>query len=1107
MKSNRPIWTILAMLAASQSGTALAAQLSLSQAPPGTAIEPIPNIIVSVDDSGSMLAAGMTTLKSALAQTFASTNVADGRIRLAWQSMNTCRAISTNGGTPAGCGAFNGALPLEGSHRTNFLNWVANTLPAVPPNSNLTPSHQMMQRAGEYLRTTGQWSPWRTTPGSTTDTTEQSCRKAFNIFMTDGAWNTYQAAPYADGSGISVGGGNADGTAKVLPDGTAYDVSAANTQTRLYRDTWGFPALSTLSDVAFHYWSTDLQPGLTNNVSFQQKVTVPETVGTTALQPYWNPKNNPATWQHMTTYSIGFNAQAITWTGNPVWTGDNYGGAGYTGIADGANTWVSPLCNGVALPGTGPGNQSCTLAGYPAGAPNQWGAAGGRRSSELWHMALNSRGRFVPAPNAQALVDAFRGILDEILADSAKPLVSIASSSSRLRSDGFIYVAGFDSGRNWSGDLSSYSIAAADNAIGTTPLWRASTSLDSATFVPANRVVLTRNATGGTGFAWGNLAAAQQTSLRGADSALIGEQRVNYLRGDRTLEASNGGTLRNRSSRLGDIVNSNIWNTGQPRRMSFEHAGHASFRSTINALNGNQGRTKMLYVGANDGMLHGFNAGNGEELLAYVPRGVYSTLREYTLPAYGHRFYVDGQPFTGDADLDQSVTNSNWRTLLVSGLGGGARGYFVLDVTNPANFTVANAASTVLLDNSFSATGTDTFTGYQDVGHIYAQPTLDPVAGNRSEQIVKLNNDRWAVVLGNGVNSINERPVLLVQYLDGARELTRLVADSTMTQGNGLSAPRLVDVNGDGRMDVVYAGDLRGNLWKFDLTSSNPTNWGVADWSTGSTVPCKPIDASPQSCTPLYVAKDASGNRQPITTAPIWIAHPTLGGVQLGFGTGRNFTTADRSNTDQQTLYSVLDKTQYTVNTATNLVVPVASTADTQNIAESEGRTLLIEQEVVSRVGSTDYYNTSENEVDYGLGQRGWYFDLPEPRERVLVAPQIFQGQKVLLVSTLPKTGTSGESCEFVAGADDNWVNVLNMFSGKPSKDPVWPAADNSRDKATRTRFGEGEFISLDNKTGDKTDLISIKNDPNCVGSLCTESLELTGSNPPGARADWREVR
>ena len=332
MKSNRPIWTILAMLAASQSGTALAAQLSLSQAPPGTAIEPIPNIIVSVDDSGSMLAAGMTTLKSALAQTFASTNVADGRIRLAWQSMNTCRAISTNGGTPAGCGAFNGALPLEGSHRTNFLNWVANTLPAVPPNSNLTPSHQMMQRAGEYLRTTGQWSPWRTTPGSTTDTTEQSCRKAFNIFMTDGAWNTYQAAPYADGSGISVGGGNADGTAKVLPDGTAYDVSAANTQTRLYRDTWGFPALSTLSDVAFHYWSTDLQPGLTNNVSFQQKVTVPETVGTTALQPYWNPKNNPATWQHMTTYSIGFNAHLDRQPGvdrRQLWWGRLHGHCGW----------------------------------------------------------------------------------------------------------------------------------------------------------------------------------------------------------------------------------------------------------------------------------------------------------------------------------------------------------------------------------------------------------------------------------------------------------------------------------------------------------------------------------------------------------------------------------------------------------------------------------------------------------------------------------------------------------------------------------------------------------------------------------------------------------
>ena len=586
----------------------------------------------------------------------------------------------------------------------------------------------------------------------------------------------------------------------------------------------------------------------------------------------------------------------------------------------------------------------------------------------------------------------------------------------------------------------------------------------------------------------------------------MGEQRVNYLRGDRTLEARNGGAMRNRSSRLGDIVNSNIWNAGQPKRMSFEHAGHAAFRSTINALNGDQGRTPMLYVGANDGMLHGFNATNGAESLAYVPRGLYSTLRDYTLPAYGHRFYVDGQPFTGDADTDQSATINNWRTLLVSGLGGGGRGYFVLDVTNPANFTVANAANTVVMDKTFSATGTDTFTGYQDVGHIYAQPTLDVVSGNRSEQIVKLNNDRWAVVLGNGVNSINERPVLLVQYLDGTRDLVRLVADSTTGLANGLGAPRLVDVNGDGRMDVAYAGDLRGNMWKFDLTSSNPTNWGVANWSS-STTPCRPTDASPQSCTPLYVAKDPSNARQPITTAPIWIAHPSLGGVQLGFGTGRNFTTVDRSSTAPQSLYSVLDKTRYTVNATTNLVTPVVSTTDTRNIAEIDSRTLLTEQEVVSRVGSSEYYNTSENEVDYGLGQRGWYFDLPLARERVLVSPQIFQGQKVIFFSTLPKTGTSGESCEFVQGTDDNWINVLNMFSGKPSKEPVWPAADNSRDKATRTNFGEGEFISIADPTGDKIDLISINNDPDCPTEKCTESLKLTGSNPVGARADWREVR
>jgi type IV pilus assembly protein PilY1 len=561
--------------------------------------------------------------------------------------------------------------------------------------------------------------------------------------------------------------------------------------------------------------------------------------------------------------------------------------------------------------------------------------------------------------------------------------------------------------------------------------------------------------------------------------------------------------MRNRKSRLGDIVNSNIWNTRQPLRMSFEHTGHATFRSTINALNGNTGRASALYVGANDGMLHAFNASNGQELFAYVPRAMYANLRNYTLTNYGHKFFVDGNPFTGDA----VTSGTSWRTVLVSGLGGGGRGYFVLDVTDPASLTAASVLIDTTVAGNTPAVAGDVVEN--DIGHIYAQPVLDYVTGTRSEQIVKLNNGRWAVVMGNGVNSVNERPVLLIQYLDGTRGLDRIVADPTTGGANGLSAPRLIDINGDGTMDLAYAGDLQGNLWKFNLTSTTASNWGVSSWSaTAGAATCN----APSTCVPLMVAKNSADARQPITAPPLWISNP-LGGIQLLFGTGRNLTEADRSDTSTQTIYSVLDKSTY----ESVLPVPPATTPTLRaknesgaNITVTNARSRLVEQDVVSQVGSTNYFNTSENDVDYGpiANKRGWYFDLPASREKVLFSPQFFEGQKVIIGTNVPKMGSSGETCDFTSTEEDNWINVFNMISGKPSASPVWASADGSLDNATRTKFGSGEYVSI-NKSGGGVDLISFKNDdPACPpGQLCTDRETLQPSRVPGARADWREVR
>lgn len=1060
----------------------MAAQLNLAQSPPGAAREPAPNIIVSVDDSGSMGTTGIATLKAALTQTFSVNNVIDNRIRLGWQSMNRCRGIPSDS---ASCNNNNGVRPLAGGHRTNFMTWVNGLT-----NSGPTPSHLMIENAGQYLsnQTLGISSPWAADPGVTQNPV-LACRKSYHILMTDGGWNgtgLYADANFVDASNAAntriVRGGNADGGAnRDLPDGTPYSITSD--QTRIYRDDWGSATLSTLSDLSFHYWATDLQPSLTNSVRPVISQTGTFNFGTTAspanLSQYWNPRNNPATWQHMVNYTIGFDPDgtgatlgADQWNGAPVWGGNTFAGD-LPRLIRGDIVWPTPYCGPDNL---GTGNLPCDrAAGYTSGTSSPLADA---RKMELWHAALNSRGRFVPAPNAAALVDAFNNILSEILSQTSSPLVSIAASTSRLRSDGFVYVAGYNTER-WSGQLGAYSITAATNAVSPTPTWQATALLDTSTFSVTDRLVITSNdTTSTTSFIWGSLTTVTQSTLRGSDNTTTAALRVQYIRGDRSQEQSNGGAMRNRDSRLGDIVNSNIWLTGRPIRLAFDHWQHDTFRST------HANRTPTLYVGANDGMLHAFDSTNGRELMAYVPRGAYTNLREYTLPSYSHKYFVDGQPFTGDADLsgrgDTTTTVANWRTVLVSGMGAGARGFFALNVTSPL-------ATQVIIDRTGS---TD-----DDIGHIFSSPVTDAAVANRSEQIVKLNNGRWAVVLGNGYNSINERPVLLIQYLDGDRSLVKLVANSSTGQTNGLSAPRLIDINGDGKVDIAYAGDLLGQLWKFNLTSSSASGWSVVGTS------------------PIFTAEYPTGTRQPITVAPLWLA-PPQGGIQIAFGTGRNLTEADRTPSTTQSIYSLWDDAKYTVAGG---VVTLSTTTTAIN-----GRTDLTEQSVATAVTSTatgtitttDFWNTSENTFSYTgpAKKRGWYMDLPVSGERVLANPDIWDGQKMLVSSTRPKIGASGETCDFNLTADDNYITVLNMFSGKPSVAPVFTSTDSSVNlgKAARTRFGSGDYIAIKKPGG--AELISPSGSTDGSGScpagtLCTERKQMSTGNVPGARADWREIR
>lgn len=1014
---------------------AFAGQMSFSQIPPGlVSIPPAPNVILTVDDSGSMAEGVVNTgaaisirnpekmaqLRIALDEVFSDeTLLPNGKIRLAWQSM------WNNGRSPGAgalaAGAVNSMKTLDATHRVNFRAFAKNLTP-----SNGTPSHKMLKQAYDYMKVGKSLnSPWSFNPG-VKETPYLGCRRAYHIFLTDGGWN---------GQDASVRPGNVDNARLTFPDGVVYDPSSE--QTRVYKGSVD----NLLADWALKMWSEDLQPNIANDVKPSTIDGVPaiETVGGVRLQRYWNPKHNPATWQHLSQYTIGYGADAYTWPNAPKWSfadDDNYGGD-YLNLVKGTTTWV----------------------------PNVFGNLNANNPAELWHMAINSRGKYYPTGPGRKydLKEAFRNILENInLQNSADVGSMAASSTTNIRTDLSRFVAGYDP-KKWSGYVYSNrvnpsGIETADtgwglNADQPPPKNRITTAqkLDALSNV-SNRVILTVNdrTNAGVLFEWesdtSKLSANQKTVLN-ADS--LGRDRLNFLRGDRTRE---GSPFRVRDSRQGDIVNSSVWYVASPSA-NYSNVGYAAFTSA------QKNRLPMIYVGGNDGMLHGFSAIDGDEEIAYVPKGVYPSLPRLSDPAYTHSYYVDGSPFTGDVYSNPAATipSDRWRTMLVGSLAAGGKGYYVLDVTKPGykdgttgtDFTKSNAANLVVLDRTIhSTTAIDAGSDDEDIGHIFAPPVIDDSNPYTTTQITQLNDGGWAVILGNGYNSKNERPVLLVQYLDGAKNLRKIVATGSQARSNpvdpkkdanivsnGLSSPRVVDIDGDGKADVVYAGDLKGNLWKFDLTSKNPADWGVAKFDG--------------SAKPLFVATYVNDTAQPISIAPIVRANDRgAGGMMVAFGTGVNLTDADRNSTAVQSAYSVHDNTIYRKLSGGGIEINTSSATGGLEPKQVNGRTRLVQQELVnssSIAGSgvstgREFWAITQKPVNYDPSKagdtvkQGWYFDFQVTSERVLTPMSFFDASNNLLVeSVTPAYGGNGsneESCEPSGTPEKRYVTLFNIMDG-----------------------------------------------------------------------------
>lgn len=686
-----------------------------------------------------------------------------------------------------------------------------------------------------------------------------------------------------------------------------------------------------------------------------------------------------------------------------------------------------------------------------------------------------------------SLGNIFTDILEKTGAAS-----SVATNSTSVKTESRVYQAKFQAA-DWSGQLLQFKL----NNL-TTPEWDTGSkqvgnlklNAQSAT----SRVIITKGASDGVPFRWSttDLTSGQQSDLNenaSGESDARGSDRLAYLRGDASNEAVAVGSFRPRESKLGDIVNSNPLYVGAPAAgySDVDHPGYLAFRTSKLA------RKPVVYIGANDGMLHGVDASldfttvisgvptstAGNEVLAYVPSMVYSKLSKLTDQTYNqarnHVYFVDGSPMFADAYL-----NGAWHTVLSGGLGAGGKGVYALDITNPDSYAESAAADILLWE----------FTDLNDadMGYVYNHPAS--FESGQSKQIVKMENGKWAVLFGNGYNSTPTsnpgKAALFILFIqegtDGtwsATDFKKIVVDAS--GNNGLSTPTPFDSNGDGLVDTVYAGDLKGNVWKI-LVGPGAGNESVTT-ETSTWMPAFSTLGCTTDCVPLYLARDESNNAQSITW-PIEVTLHPQGGKMVLFGTGKYLEEADNASTRVQTFYGVRDM---------DAVVSGRGDLTPRSIATStiDGNTFRI-TEPGCGVGSLPNCPTTS---------KGWYVDLPTSGERMTGIPKL-ASRKIIFNTFIPTAGacTSGGS---------GWLMALDYLTGSLPSTRVF---DTNND----TYINNEDTIVGGIKVGAAiagTTLIRNKsvNEPDvAVSSLATGELVAEAGSffdkASRGRISWREI-
>ncbi|MBV1774634.1 PQQ-binding-like beta-propeller repeat protein [Burkholderiaceae bacterium DAT-1] len=780
-----------------------------------------------------------------------------------------------------------GDLPIAQFNSTQKQSWYDSLYSTKAHTS--TPLRLALARAGQRyagvssILTAGTNSKVQNGPAS--DPVTQSCQKNYVILATDGYWN--DEGTYVVGR-TRYNVPSAKGISSSGSVNSISSTSIGNEDSSLpapFTDTYS----GTLADVAAYYYNTNLRPSMACNVPVAD--------------------SNSLKCQHMTTFTMG-----LGMNGNFAYC-TNYAtnncSNDYNNVLQGTQAWPDPTQ-----------------------------AFDERRVDDLWHAAVNGHGQYFSARTPTAVARGLQTALSTIASAPGSGAAAATSTLQPVTDNRTAYIASYTT-EKWTGDLSASLIDLNNGSIGS-PQWRAATRLAAQATAGTRRLYMYDSAATGADkkktVSWNNLSATQQgyfdpnnLSQCSAGCPGITSQYVFNFAVLGQAETATTPVLRTRETPMGDIVSSQPVFVGAPIA-TYEDAGYSTF------VTNQASRAGRVYVGANDGMLHAFDATNGNEAWAYIPNASWANMGNLADTNYyaSHRFFVDGPITYGDV-----YDGSNWRTILVFGLGAGGRTYTCIDITDPD-------APQVLWE--FSNT---------NLGLTYGNPV-----------ITKLASGDWVVMFTSGINNADGvGRLFILNAVTGTQRtgspMSTGTGDTSTPSGLSKISAYVYDISKNNTVKWVYGGDLAGNMWRFDVN-------GILDNSVFNLI--------------------ATG--QPISVAPeIGLATSPVAPMVL-FGTGRYLGVSDISDTTQQSFYSVSDYGTGAQNTATATI----------NTPRNTGSPLIQQTVTTTTLTSgTTIRTTTNNAVNLSSTVRGCYFNLLDSKERMTVDPSLQYGV-VVAASTVPQS-------------------------------------------------------------------------------------------------------